>query len=231
MANLIILVQFAFLLAFTTSVVQMSLWKMKLRMLVALLLACISYLSFEWLLDFSTKQIDQWIGQNIQLLSTISIAEAMLFFAFSILQLKQESGYRLKKVLRLIRFYPSILLLGGILYFQSKIFYSFDGIEYQYLALAFGLSIFISIGLIPMMLKYAHLPKQLRIELIYLFQIAQFFAGVCMLILSQSQKELVKINEYELAPFIGVCVLTVVLFIVGWIGYKFKDKLQTKWKF
>lgn len=227
-----LVVQLLFVLALLGSFFQMSQWGLIAQLTMVLAVGLGSYWAYPWILDQSKQQLSGWLANPfiMQDLATIQMIEALGFIMIDLSNLKFHFGQKIKRGMAIASFFPGVVLVAAILFFQMTTFYQFSHIiDFGVLGVVFSVGAGLVFLVCPQAIKWIIPEGYLRMELRYILSFGQVLCSVVITIFCQRLPYTPSASEVELQPLLYLVLLLVSMFLVGWVWSILK--VRFKWKY
>ncbi|MEN7550018.1 hypothetical protein AAG747_18990 [Rapidithrix thailandica] len=229
-----LVVQLLLVFALLSTFFQISQWNFIPRLVLVIVLVTVSYWFYPWVIEQSNDQLKQWLANPIKMqhLATVQIIEAVVFTGIDLSNLKQFFGQSAKKGFRYASYFPGIMVLVAVLYFQMRCFYVLSHlIDFNLLGIGFSLGIGMLFLLIPQLIKRLIPEGYLRMELRYMLGFGQILACVVITVFCQKLPYHQQQNHLDINSLAYLSGLLIIMFLLGWVVSIIKRKMKFKWKY
>lgn len=221
-----IIIQILILFVIFNSILKLSFWKWWQAIILGLICAAFIIWAQQYAIMQSKTQIQDYLSNQrvVQNMAVIITLESIIYFAFCITTLAANKMDRIKKrLLRLLFWYPGLLLFPVLFYLLTQFDFLLSGISFDTTAYIFAGIIFMVISVAPFAARLLEPEKELRLEIHFLISLIITALGLLITVNGNVTYAAVK----EPLNIRAICFSVGVFVVFSTIGY-FVDK--NKWK-
>jgi len=229
-----LVVQLMLVLALVSSFFQLSQWGLIPKLMLAICLGTISFLTYPWVMEQSRLEMSQWLADPdlMQQLATLQMVEALAFILVDLALIQSLFGQKVQKWIYYVGFYPGLMLLAAVLFLQMNSFYQLSHLlSFEMLGTFFAGLIALGFLLAPWLIQTILPEAYLRMELRYVLSFGQVLCSVIITVFCQKIPYTSTLSGIEAAPLLYLFTLVAGMFLLGWAGSSIKRKIKLKWKY
>ncbi|MCL3781963.1 hypothetical protein EMN47_16375 [Prolixibacteraceae bacterium JC049] len=216
-----------FLLAFATSCLQFSLFpNRKVLGMQLVLIAVFMYFIHSWAIEQSYSRIkdslsDMALMTDYTVLQVIEAIGGVLLSIFLIRMLFKEP---VKKVFRYFVYCPGIMLFPALFYFESYLFLTISGVNFQLMAVTIAIVVPFLILIVRKGLLKLIPEAELRLELKFGLHLIQLAGAVILSILLFSLPVPLINETVEITQLLLLAGSVIIVAVVGFVFYNYRLK-------
>ena len=226
-----ILILLLFLLSFASFVFQMSLLKRKwMHIIIYGAVGIGLYNAYPFAIEQSYTKFQELIS-NKEIISNflvIQIVECILGILFCIYLIREYFGEKVLKVFNSFHFFPGMIIIPAIFYFESFCFLSISGMNFQMLAIILAIAFPVLFFAFERMIQIGIPEYDLRLELKFILHILQLLIAVVISIKIYALPVQTSVGTIDYLPMISLVLLLVVMGLIGMWRYKNRLKKLAK---
>ena len=218
-----LIIQILMLFIVINCLLKLSFWKPWQSILFSLTCSLFILFTYQYAITQSKTQLQDYL-QNTKIMQDMAVLitiESVLCFAFCFISLKTINGEKVKKWLKVLNWYPGLLIFPVLFYVLTQTIYVMPGTDFSTISYILAGITFIIFPALSYIFKYLLPEKELRLEVYFLVSLF-----VCLIGLITTVNDTVVYAKEETTLNIKAVIISGGLFItVFLIGYLW-DKIK-----
>ena len=228
------IILFLALFSLTATSAQVSLFRQWWQKLVlALLIAAITYAFYPTAIQYSSTDIEQLLANAAAMLdmSVVLVVEAVIMLVLALFMLREmyaDIRFPWRLVLWL-QYLPMASAVGVLCFYQVHVYQQGLELEFEHTAIAYGGGVAVSVLVLAWLIKFLVPMRILRLELKLAMHAAQIVIAVAVSVLTATYPYRSADIQPNVAEFGVVTLLVVAGAVIGYLRYqKSMQKLTCK---
>lgn len=222
-----IIIQVLILFIIINGILKLSFWKWWQTVIFGVICAAFVVWAQQYAIVQSKTQLHDYLSNRhaLQDMAVLITVESAICFAFCFAALMDMFGKKKKHWVRLLYWYPSLLLFPALFYILTQTIFSLSGIDFNTIAYAIAGITLVIIPTASYGIKFLLPEKELRLEVHFLVSLFVAVLGLLTTVNGNVTYAAVKEPLNIKAVFYSI-VLFVVLFAIGYLWNRYKWKFR-----
>lgn len=222
-----IIIQVLILFIIINTILKLSFWKWWQTVIFGIICAIFVVWVQQYAIVQSKTQLHDYLSnrQALQDMAVLITVESAICFAFCFAALKNMFGKKKKRWIRLLYWYPSLLLFPVLFYMLTQAIFSLSGTNFNTIAFTIAGITLIAIPAVSSGIKLLLPEKELRLEVHFLVSLFVAILGLLTTVNGNVTYAAVK-EPLNIRAILYSIALFVVLFAIGYIWNKYKWKFK-----
>ena len=158
---------------FINTVLKLSYWKWWQSVIFGLICGVFVLLAYPYAISQSKTELAGYLNNSMimQDMAVLVTMESIIYIGFCFLAMRQLYGRTTKKWIKLLYWYPGILVFPVLFYVLTYMIFSFPGISFTTIAYILATSVAVSFPLLSVGIKWLLPEKELRLEMQFLISL------------------------------------------------------------
>lgn len=226
-----VIIQILILFIVVNTALKLSFWKWWQTLIFAAIAAIFILWIQQYAIGQSKLQLQNYLNnkQALQDMAVLITAESAVSLAFCIATLRNMFGKKEKRWVKLLYWYPSLLLFPVLYYLLTQSIFSLPGISFSSITFMFSGAIFIVLPALAYGLKLLIPEKELRLEIYFLVSLFVAILGLLTTVDGNVTYAAAK-EPLNIKAILYSVTLFLLLFAIGYFWNKYKRNILKKYR-
>lgn len=226
-----VIIQILILFIIVNTALKLSFWKWWESLIFAAIAAVFILLAQQYAIGQSKLQLQYYLNdkQTLQNMAVLITAESAISFAFCVASLRNMFGKKKKRWVKVLYWYPSLLLFPVLYYLLTQTIFSLPGSSFSTISYFFAGILFVVFPALSYGLKRLIPEDELRLEVYFL--VSLFVAILGLLTTVDGNVTYAAAPEsFDIKIIIYSLILFTLFFTLGYFWNKYKWHILKKYK-
>jgi len=224
-----LIIQILMLFIIINCVLKLSFWKLWQVLIFSLICGVFVIFACHYATMQSKTQLADYLN-NTKIMQDAAVfitIESTLCLAFCIAALQKYFGKKMKRWMRPLYGYPSLLVFPVLFYILTQLIFGLPGYDFSNISYSMAITVFAGLPLLTYLIKKLYPENELRLEVHFLVSFFVCIIGLISTVNGNVTYAVVK-EPLNIKALILALALFVTTFIIGFIWNKFKWQIQQK---
>jgi hypothetical protein len=218
-----LIIQILMLFIAINCLLKLSFWKPWQTIIFSFACSVFTLWTCQYAITQSKTQLHDYL-QNVKIMQDMAVLitiESVICFAFCFISLKTINGEKVKNWLKLLKWYPGLLIFLVLFYVLTQTIYAMPGTDFSTISYVMAVIVLVAIPVLSYFLKYLLPEKELKLEVYFLVSLF-----VCLIGLITTVNDTVIYAKHETPLDTKALIISgglfIIIFLIGFLWDKIK---------